>query len=83
MALSTETALTETWVQVVSDSTDYVLQNNGGNDIYLFWKATTPTTEIGFKIKPGNGIDSTTFLQGAIWARAATTKGTGSVVVNV
>jgi len=80
MALSTVTVLTDAWAQVVTDGNDYVLQNNGNNDIYLFWKATSPlTTDVGFKVKPGNGIDSGTFLTGAVWARA---KVNGSVIVN-
>lgn len=82
MALTTETTLTNTWVAIVPDGTDFVLQNNGLEDIFLFWKATAPAlTDIGFKIKPGNGGATNPFLNGKVWAKCP--KRTSSVAVNV
>ena len=80
-ALTVVTALTTAFVQVISDGSDYVLQNIGGNPVYLYWKATAPlATDIGMQIMPGDGIDSNTFLRGDIWARAS--KDVSKVSVN-
>ncbi len=84
MALSTETTLTTTWAQVISTG-DYVAQNNGKSPIYVFWKATTPVEgDIGFVLMPGAGIDSSTFLEGPVWARAAakSANNTSLIIVN-
>ena len=43
-ALSTETTVTTTWASIVADGSDYVIQNNGLTDVYLFFKATAPAT---------------------------------------
>ena len=83
MALSVETVLTDAWVEVVADTADYVLQNNGNSPLFLFWKASAPaSTDQGFKIMPGNGVDSVTFLAGPIYARVGKPSGAGRVVVN-
>lgn len=81
MATSTETALTATWVEVVSDGSDYVAQNNGNQNIRLWWGATAPAaTVLGFTVQPGAGVESASFLAGPIWARAA--RNDGSIIVN-
>ena len=79
-ALTVVTALTSTWVKVIVDGSDYVLQNIGSFPIQLFWKATQPTTsQVGMIVQPQNGVDSNTFLQGDVWARAKNTVGKISV----
>jgi len=82
MALSVETTLTTTWVEVVDTLiTDYAIQNIGNNDVSLFWKATTPVaTDVGFRIRVGQSVNSNDHLTGDIWARAAT--GVSKIVVN-
>ena len=80
MATSTETNLTTTWVEVVDNANDYVLQNIGNEPIRLYWSASQPTTENGFEVAPRNGVDSTTFLAGPLWAKAA--RDVGKIIVN-
>ena len=81
MATTTVTQLTNAWANIVTDGSDYVIQNTGSNPIFLVWKATAPAaTATGFVIAPGAGADTATFFAGPIWARCPA--GSGQVSVN-
>ena len=82
MAQTVETVLGNTWVKVINDGVDYVLQSNGSFPINVFWKDTQPDEDdFGILLLPGHGINSGTFLQGNIWARCP--NGVGRVAVNI
>ena len=80
MATSTETALTTTWVNIATGAY-LAIQNIGNSPLRLFWGADAPTTEHGFQLQPGDGIDNTTFGDGPVWCQASA--GVGLVIVNV
>lgn len=81
MAASGEVVLTEDWAEIIDGSDDFALQNVGSEVVNLWWGATAPTgSEVGFKVYPGDGVDSGTFGTGPVFAKAA--RSVGRVVIN-
>lgn len=72
--VNSSTAVEEgTWVQV-SNSEDYMLQNNGKGLVLVKASATEPTDEsASFKL-PEGGVITSAMLPGVIWVTAAKDK---------